>query len=258
MKAKKDTFKLQLEVNKKYIDGDENNVLLFGKIPAMITPPLDEDYWQFRVKVDKDQAIVGFPKFGSIGVGFAKEDNWNTNLPSSYSTEIIWEHIKENKRYASIPDERCKKAIKMIQKAAKEFQQAELDAENLIILANEPKLKDEKTGKALSLKEFISRCNISKARRMETFINNFTKSETKKRLYCLLFGYDSNTGRYKYRMSGYFFNGKHATQTFYATIRRFNLNGSPDTGDRWISMKVAESADKGFKIPIVLPQPIEY
>lgn len=254
--SKKDTFKLELEVNKKYIDGDENKVLLFGKIPAMITPPLDEDYWQFRVKVHEDQEIVGFPKFNTIGIGFAKEDDWNTNLPYNTSTDGIFNWIKKNKRYASIPDERCKKAIKMIQKAAKEFFLAEKEAEDLMIIANEPKFQDENTGKGLTLKEFVSRCQINKAGRMETFVNSFTKSETKKRLYCLLFGYDSNTGRYKYRMSGYFFNGKHATETFYASIRRYNLSGSAETGDRWISLKISETSEKGFKIPIKLPHPI--
>lgn len=255
MKAKRDSFKLQLEINQKYIDGDKNIVLLFGKIPAMITPPLDEDYWQFRVKVHEDQAIVGFPKFYQIGIGFAKEDSWNTNMSSIYTAEQIWDWIKINKRYASIPDERCKKAIKMIQKAAKDFQQAERDAEDIMIIANEPKFQDEKTGKGISLKEFASRCQISKARRMETFVDKF-KNETKKRLYCLLFGFDQATYRYKYRMSGYFFNSKHATQTFYRTVRRYNLNGSAETGDRWVSIKIAESADKGFKIPIVLPHPV--
>lgn len=256
MKDKRDTFKLTLEVNKKFIDGDENKVMLFGKIPAMITPPLDEDYWQFRVRVHEDQEIVGFPKFLQIGIGFAKEDDWNTNLPSTYSTKAIWEHIKLNKRYDSIPEKRCLKAIKMIQDAAKELAEAELEAENMIIFGNEPQFKDENTGKALTLKEFVSRCNISYAGRMETFVNGFTKSEIKKRLFCLLFGYDSNTGRYKYRMSGYFFNKKHATQTFYYTIRRYNLSGSAETGDRWISLKVASDVNTGFKVPIKLPHPV--
>lgn len=58
----------------------------------MITPALNEDYWAYRVRLSEKQAIVGFPKFGTIGIGFAVEDDdWNTNLPySGCSAEEIF------------------------------------------------------------------------------------------------------------------------------------------------------------------------
>ena len=157
MKEKTKQPKLVLEVNGRFLDGDKSKFRV-GNIICMVTPPINEDFWQFRVKVDKDQSIVGFPKFSTIGIGFAKEDNWNTNLPYDTSTNHLWEHIKENKYFASIPDERCIQAIKMVQKAAKEWFQVEKDAENMIVFQNEPMLKDEDTGKILSKKEFKDRC----------------------------------------------------------------------------------------------------
>lgn len=88
---------------------------------VMITPALDEDYWSYRVIVGEHQAVVGFPKFTTIGIGFAVEDaDWNTNLPYTVETERIWEHIKHNKGDDSIPDEWCIEAIRLIQQAVLE------------------------------------------------------------------------------------------------------------------------------------------
>lgn len=143
---------LTLEINQKYFDGEENNFKL-GNVNFMVTPPLDEEYWQFRVKVHDDQAIVGFPKFSQIGIGFAKEDDWNTNLPSSCKTKKIFNHIKHNKRYASIPDELCIKAIDMIKRAVKKMEKAEREAKNALITDVVPELFDE-NGKEISNKAF--------------------------------------------------------------------------------------------------------
>lgn len=87
--------------------------------PMMMTPAIDEDYWLYRVKVSERQAIVGFPKFGLIGIGFAVEEDWNTNLPSTCGTEEIYEHITHNKGDASISRDDLT-AIRMIQDAAAE------------------------------------------------------------------------------------------------------------------------------------------
>lgn len=82
----------------------------------LITPPIDEKYWIARVPLSEDQAIVCFPKFGCIGCGFQREDeDWNTNLPISEPAESLFEHIKCNKGSASIADEDCITAIKLLQ-----------------------------------------------------------------------------------------------------------------------------------------------
>lgn len=84
----------------------------------VLTPPIDERYWLFRVKVSETQAIVGFPKFATIGIGFAQEDDWNTNLPHSVPAKEIFNHIRHNKGDDSIADESCLAAIRLVQDAA--------------------------------------------------------------------------------------------------------------------------------------------
>jgi hypothetical protein len=84
----------------------------------MITPPLGEDYWKYRVRLSETQAIVGFPKFATIGIGFAVEEDWNTNLPYTCGTEEIYAHIQHNKGDESITRADCLAAIRMIQDAA--------------------------------------------------------------------------------------------------------------------------------------------
>ena len=89
--------------------------------PAMITPAVDEDYWSYRVKLSDTQAVVGFPKFGTVGIGFAQEEeDWNTNLPYTCTTEEIARHIMRNKGDESITTFDVVCAISMIQDAVRE------------------------------------------------------------------------------------------------------------------------------------------
>ena len=99
------------------IRGQENKTPVVG--PAMLTPSIDEGYWAYRVKVSETQAIVGFPKFLTIGIGFAQEEDWNTNLPYTCDAEEIYQHIAHNKGDDAISREHCIAAIRMIQDAAK-------------------------------------------------------------------------------------------------------------------------------------------
>jgi hypothetical protein len=88
--------------------------------PAMLTPAIDEDYWAYRVRLSDKQAIVGFPKFMTIGIGFAVEEDWNTNLPYTCGTAEIAEHIAHNKGDDSISDDDVRAAIALVQAAARE------------------------------------------------------------------------------------------------------------------------------------------
>lgn len=90
-----------------------------------VTPPIDEDYWLFRVRLTDTQAIVGFPKFSTIGIGFAVEEDWNTNLPYTVPTKRIYAHIKHNKGDKTINWRDCHKAIRLVQDAAREYQSAD-------------------------------------------------------------------------------------------------------------------------------------
>jgi hypothetical protein len=95
-----------------------------GNTTILMTPPISEDYWAYRVRVADGQAVVGFPKFNVIGIGFAAEEDWNTNLPSSEDAERIRQHIWHN-RGPNIEDTiqqagRVVAAIEMIQDAVRE------------------------------------------------------------------------------------------------------------------------------------------
>lgn len=82
-----------------------------------MTPLIDENYWAYRVRLSDEQAVVAFPKFGTIGIGFAKEEDWNTNFPHSCSAAETAAHIMHNKGDDSIPDEVVREAIQMIKDA---------------------------------------------------------------------------------------------------------------------------------------------
>lgn len=104
--------KLELEIR------DQENLTPTAG-PFMLTPPISEDYWSYRVRVADGQAIVAFPKFGTIGIGFAVEEDWNTNLPYTSEAEAIFDHIEHNRGDDSIARETCVEAIRMIQDAIK-------------------------------------------------------------------------------------------------------------------------------------------
>lgn len=99
--------------------GQEDETAILG--PAILAPVVDEDYWEYRVRFPgTDQAVVGFPKFFTIGIGFAKEDDWNTNLPYTCDTDKIVNHIWHNHGDDSITREMVAEAVSLIQNAARE------------------------------------------------------------------------------------------------------------------------------------------
>ena len=107
-------MELRVEVNSSMVV-KESAPLAVNGVACLITPPIDEDYWIARVKVSDEQAVVAFPKFRTIGIGFQKEEDWNTNLPASSSAERIFGHIAHNKGDDDIPNERCIEAIQLLQ-----------------------------------------------------------------------------------------------------------------------------------------------
>lgn len=100
---------------------DETVVLDRSGDPSiMMTPALGDEYWTYRVKLSEDQAVLGFPKFTTIGIGFAVEEDWNTNLPSDIDADKIFNHIRHNKGDDSIADADVIDAIRLIQDAVRE------------------------------------------------------------------------------------------------------------------------------------------
>ncbi|OPC84175.1 hypothetical protein B4N89_27510 [Embleya scabrispora] len=85
--------------------------------PMALTPHVREDYWMFRVRLTAEQAVVAFPKFRTVGIGFAVETDWNTNLPYTCDAVKIYEHIAHNVGDDSITREDCVAAIRLLQDA---------------------------------------------------------------------------------------------------------------------------------------------
>ena len=115
--------KLELEFRNEF--KKKQDTFQTGKVVIMMTPPLDDDYWVFRIKLHADQALIAFPKFGTLGIGFAQEDDWNTNLPYSCKTEEIYNHIKKNKKYTQITKATCIEAIEILRKASEYYKKHE-------------------------------------------------------------------------------------------------------------------------------------
>jgi hypothetical protein len=110
LRGKRKPMKLQIQFNANKIEDD-------GVVSPnlMITPPIDEDFWLMRVPVSEIQAIVCFPKFMTVGIGFQHEEDWNTNLPYTSLAKEIFRHIRHNKGDKSIADATCIDAIEMLQ-----------------------------------------------------------------------------------------------------------------------------------------------
>lgn len=110
--------KLKVEINKAFV-ADENTQKLAAS-GILVTPPVSDAYWLFRVNLFEDQSVIAFPKFMTLGIGFAIEDDWNTNLPYKQEAEIICNHIWHNRRYIAIKKKRTICAIELLQKTIKE------------------------------------------------------------------------------------------------------------------------------------------
>jgi hypothetical protein len=109
-----------LEFNSEYVT-DKKSQFMLNNTLVMFTPPIGEDFWIMRVPLTDKQAIVTFPKFGTYGIGFQVEEDWNTNLPYTCDKEEIYNHIEYNKGDDSISKEDCINAIDLLQKALKEY-----------------------------------------------------------------------------------------------------------------------------------------
>lgn len=109
---------IKVELNKN-VTTSQLIIPLENGMQIVTTVPTGDDYWLFRVKLFEDQAILGFRKYNTIGIGFAQEEgSWNTNFPYTKETKQIYDHIRCNKKYDKITDEACIEAIGLIQHVA--------------------------------------------------------------------------------------------------------------------------------------------
>jgi hypothetical protein len=93
---------------------DTGVIPVSDSVAISITPAIDESYWNYRVRLTEEQAVVGFPKHGTVGIRFAREENWNTNLPYTEDAQTIADHIICNRGDRSITDELVLDAIKLL------------------------------------------------------------------------------------------------------------------------------------------------
>jgi hypothetical protein len=100
-----------------------------GNIKVLITSPINKDYWVFRVKLTKDQSVIAFPKFCTMGIGFAIESDWNTNLPYDCTAKEIADHIWVNKKYKTITKSILIEAIEILIKACTYYKTREYKKE---------------------------------------------------------------------------------------------------------------------------------
>jgi hypothetical protein len=96
----------------------DKSIITHSAGTILVTPPIGEDFWLMRVRLSDKQAIVAFPKFTTIGCGFQREEDWNTNLPLGCTSEEIYNHIKRNKGDDGIPEADCVRAIDMLRDEA--------------------------------------------------------------------------------------------------------------------------------------------
>lgn len=108
---------MKLEYNSKYISDDKREGLIADGVMMTPTAIGEEDFWVFKAQLTEDQSIIAFPKFGTFGIGFMNEEDWNTNLPYTSDTEKIYNHIKCNKGNNNISSKECQEAIKLVQDA---------------------------------------------------------------------------------------------------------------------------------------------
>lgn len=84
-----------------------------------ITPAIGGDYWTYRVRLSERQALLGFPKFSTVGVGFAIEEDWNCNLPHSVEPGELLAHIEHNRADESVTDDAILAAVRLIDEAVR-------------------------------------------------------------------------------------------------------------------------------------------
>lgn len=87
---------LELVLERRQQDDGTTTIPIGPSAAVSLPPALGEDYWSYRVRLTPTQSVVGFPKFDTIGIGFAVEDDTNTNLPYTCATIDIVSHIWHN------------------------------------------------------------------------------------------------------------------------------------------------------------------
>lgn len=96
---------------------DTTRVAVTGREQAFImTPQLTPDYWTYRVALSNGNAIVAAPEFGTLGIRYQIEDEYNVTNRWDYTANEIEALIRRN-RPANTTREEAMSAIRKIQGA---------------------------------------------------------------------------------------------------------------------------------------------
>ena len=140
---------------KKGFEPSKDCIRLSGGI-IMFTPAINEDYYIMKVNLYKDQALVAFPKFGLIGIGFAQESDWNSNLPYQVPAERLYKHIRSNKKYRAITKQMCLEGLKLLQEACKNYEEVQAQKQPIKVNVNDMQEMFSAIGDLNDLKKKVS------------------------------------------------------------------------------------------------------
>ena len=73
---------------------------------------------EFKKQQDSFEVGRTTIKFGTMGIGFSEEEDWNTNLPYSCEADEIAKHIWKNRKYPQITKKILIEAIEVLRKAS--------------------------------------------------------------------------------------------------------------------------------------------
>jgi hypothetical protein len=116
-----DDVEVRLKLQRAGYDPDKGRVSGTG---VFIGTGSTSDGWTYRVELPSStrtprQAVVGFSKFGTIGIGFQYEDeDWNSNLPYGTPAAAIFAHICHNLGKDTVPANEAVAAIELVRAAA--------------------------------------------------------------------------------------------------------------------------------------------
>lgn len=218
--------KLKLEVNTNMVHermdihagAKDPNVLNIKGETVVAYPHGGKNNWLFRVMVSDTQAVIGFRKFFTIGIGFMLEKSMNTNLPHECPVKYIFDYIAENKGSDLIPDERCIAAVRLVKIAAKKWMDFEDKARNKKVMAMFPELQ-RPDGNMMTLMQFRKACRVAQGAYGGE--------------YHVVFGWNATTQTWKYKFAVHPGQGKAVAMYFlYYYLRHTAIYNDPKLSHR--------------------------
>lgn len=106
---------MQIELNRQYKD------CLGEYIQGDVRLVAGDTYWFARIRLYEDQYMIATPRSYLDGnkwaIGFARGNKTPRLTPSDKPAEDIYETIRHNKTYGSLPKSKCLGAIELLQDA---------------------------------------------------------------------------------------------------------------------------------------------